>query len=362
MRTAALYARAVLGIRDDDVVFSAAKLFFAYGLGNALTFPLAVGAHRGPHGRAADAGGRSRASCASAQPTIFGGVPTLFASLLADADVRAHGLSPRLRVSTSAGEALPRTSAKRGARASAPTSSTASARPRCCTSSSRTAPATSATARPASRCPATSSSCARRRRAGRRRRRGLALGARPDGCAGYWNQRERSLAHLPRPVDAHRRSLQARRRGLLHLLRAAPTTCSRSAASGSRRSRSRARSPRTPPCSRPRSSAPTTATGSSSPRRSSSCRRARPPATRSPPSSALRQGPARALQVPALDRVRRRAPEDGDRQDPALQAALRLSRAHEQVGLPPSGVTHDVPASTQAGPSKQHGCPAWPHG
>jgi benzoate-CoA ligase len=34
----------VLGIRESDVVFSAAKLFFAYGLGNALTFPLAVGA------------------------------------------------------------------------------------------------------------------------------------------------------------------------------------------------------------------------------------------------------------------------------------------------------------------------------
>ena len=42
--TANLYAVPVLGIRESDVVFSAAKLFFAYGLGNALTFPLAVGA------------------------------------------------------------------------------------------------------------------------------------------------------------------------------------------------------------------------------------------------------------------------------------------------------------------------------
>ena len=42
--TAELYAQAVLGIAESDVVFSAAKLFFAYGLGNALTFPLAVGA------------------------------------------------------------------------------------------------------------------------------------------------------------------------------------------------------------------------------------------------------------------------------------------------------------------------------
>ena len=44
IQTAELYARPVLGITENDVVFSAAKLFFAYGLGNALTFPLSVGA------------------------------------------------------------------------------------------------------------------------------------------------------------------------------------------------------------------------------------------------------------------------------------------------------------------------------
>src|SRR6185369_11303343 len=44
IRTAELYAQPILGIREDDVVFSAAKLFFAYGLGNALTFPMSVGA------------------------------------------------------------------------------------------------------------------------------------------------------------------------------------------------------------------------------------------------------------------------------------------------------------------------------
>ena len=44
IQTAELYGRAVLGIRENDVVFSAAKLFFAYGLGNALTFPMSVGA------------------------------------------------------------------------------------------------------------------------------------------------------------------------------------------------------------------------------------------------------------------------------------------------------------------------------
>jgi benzoate-CoA ligase len=42
--TAELFAKPVLGITDADTIFSASKLFFAYGLGNALTFPLSVGA------------------------------------------------------------------------------------------------------------------------------------------------------------------------------------------------------------------------------------------------------------------------------------------------------------------------------
>ena len=42
--TADLYAGGVLGLRENDVCYSVAKLFFAYGLGNAMTFPMAVGA------------------------------------------------------------------------------------------------------------------------------------------------------------------------------------------------------------------------------------------------------------------------------------------------------------------------------
>ncbi|MBL0218187.1 MAG: benzoate-CoA ligase family protein [Myxococcales bacterium] len=104
IQTAALYARAVLGIRPDDVVFSAAKLFFAYGLGNGLTFPFSVGATAVLHA------GRSTptsviAALTTHAPTIFCGVPTLFASLLADP---ALAPTERLRISTSAGEALPR--------------------------------------------------------------------------------------------------------------------------------------------------------------------------------------------------------------------------------------------------------------
>src|SRR5262249_45127109 len=44
MATARLFGQGVLGLRAEDVVFSAAKLFFAYGLGNTMTFPLSVGA------------------------------------------------------------------------------------------------------------------------------------------------------------------------------------------------------------------------------------------------------------------------------------------------------------------------------
>ena len=104
VQTAALYARAILGITPDDVVFSAAKLFFAYGLGNSLTFPFAVGATAVLLAERPTPAAVVR-TFAAHSPTIFCGVPTLFASLLADPTLVR---SDRLRVSTSAGEALPR--------------------------------------------------------------------------------------------------------------------------------------------------------------------------------------------------------------------------------------------------------------
>jgi len=107
MWTAALYAQPVLGITADDVVYSAAKLFFAYGLGNALTFPFSVGA------TAVLAAERPTPASVMRvlrdhQPTIFCGVPTLFAAMLADPALSRDATSKRLRVATSAGEALPR--------------------------------------------------------------------------------------------------------------------------------------------------------------------------------------------------------------------------------------------------------------
>ncbi len=105
IQTAELYGRAVLGIRGDDVVFSAAKLFFAYGLGNALTFPLAVGATTLLMAERPSPGA-VYARLKSHRPTIFYGVPTLYAALLAATDFpRREELA--LRVCVSAGEALP---------------------------------------------------------------------------------------------------------------------------------------------------------------------------------------------------------------------------------------------------------------
>jgi 4-hydroxybenzoate-CoA ligase len=106
MLTAKLFAQGVLGIREDDVVHSAAKLFFAYGLGNALSFPMSVGATAilNPLRPTPDT---VFDILTKFQPTIFCGVPTLFAAMLHDKSQAGAKGSPRLRLSTSAGEALP---------------------------------------------------------------------------------------------------------------------------------------------------------------------------------------------------------------------------------------------------------------
>ncbi len=104
--TAKLYGQNVLGIREDDVVYSAAKIFFAYGLGNSMSFPMSVGATTVllPDRPAPDA---IFALMQREQPTIFYGVPTLFAAMLASKDIGNGAGSSRLRWCVSAGEALP---------------------------------------------------------------------------------------------------------------------------------------------------------------------------------------------------------------------------------------------------------------
>ena len=105
IHTAELYAVPTLGISENDVVFSAAKLFFAYGLGNGLTFPLAVGAtavlmQERPTPEAVFKRLRQH------RPDIFYGVPTLYASMLVHPDCPTRE-EMKFRCCTSAGEALP---------------------------------------------------------------------------------------------------------------------------------------------------------------------------------------------------------------------------------------------------------------
>jgi 4-hydroxybenzoate-CoA ligase len=104
--TAETYGEQVLKIAPDDVIFSAAKAFHAYGLGNSMTFPMAVGARtvllpdRPTPDAVLDTMRRYR-------PTIFAGVPTLYASLLSNPMIGPNAGSDRLRRCISAGEALP---------------------------------------------------------------------------------------------------------------------------------------------------------------------------------------------------------------------------------------------------------------
>lgn len=107
--TAELYGSAVLGLTEKDVCFSAAKLFFAYGLGNALSFPLSVGATvilmaERPTPEATFQ--RWTDQRAGHQPTIFFGAPTGFAGMLASPHLPSRS-DVALRLCSSAGEALP---------------------------------------------------------------------------------------------------------------------------------------------------------------------------------------------------------------------------------------------------------------
>ncbi|MGB4059708.1 MAG: benzoate-CoA ligase family protein [Burkholderiaceae bacterium] len=116
--TAELYGKGVLALTENDVCFSAAKLFFAYGLGNGLSFPMSVGATTilmgerptpdatfarwlGKVGGTGAEGGPS-----GLKPTVFYGAPTGFAGMLAHPALPAK-TDVALRLVSSAGEALP---------------------------------------------------------------------------------------------------------------------------------------------------------------------------------------------------------------------------------------------------------------
>jgi benzoate-CoA ligase family protein len=114
IHTAVLNGEMTLGIGENDVVFSGAKLFFAYGLGNASTFPLHAGAtsvlmaERSTPEAVMAAMRRHRI-------TVFFGVPTLYANILAHPELDRSAGSDRLRLCVSAGEALPENISQRWA-------------------------------------------------------------------------------------------------------------------------------------------------------------------------------------------------------------------------------------------------------
>jgi len=105
--TAELYGKPVLGLKESDVCFSAAKLFFAYGLGNSLTFPLSVGATALLMAERPTPQAVFKRWTGTPRPTVFFGAPTGFAGMLAAPDLPARD-AVALRMCSSAGEALPR--------------------------------------------------------------------------------------------------------------------------------------------------------------------------------------------------------------------------------------------------------------
>ena len=115
--TSKAYGQGILGITEDDICFSAARLFFSYGLGNGMYFPLSVGGAAVLNSQAPTPEGIFK-HLVKFRPTIFFGVPTLYGQMLdykerqdresgvkADADSN-HEFSS-VRICVSAGEALP---------------------------------------------------------------------------------------------------------------------------------------------------------------------------------------------------------------------------------------------------------------
>lgn len=102
-----LYAKGTIGLEESDVSFSIAKLFFAYGLGNGLYFPLRVGATTIllPERPLPDV---VFEVLDRYHPTVFYGVPTSYAALLHTAEHNNRTSLGRVRMCVSAGEPLPK--------------------------------------------------------------------------------------------------------------------------------------------------------------------------------------------------------------------------------------------------------------
>jgi benzoate-CoA ligase family protein len=103
--TSELYGVRVLGVTENDICYSAAKLFFAYGLGNAMTFPLWVGGIAVLDDRRPTPD-TTFENIEKFRPTLYFGVPTLYAAQLAALEAKPRELKS-VRACVSAGEALP---------------------------------------------------------------------------------------------------------------------------------------------------------------------------------------------------------------------------------------------------------------
>jgi len=100
-----LYAEPVLGLKESDICYSVAKLFFAYGLGNALTFPMSAGATTVLLDERPTPD--SVTALLKKHPvTVFYGVPTFYAAFLASSNAPQRS-EVKFRRCVSAGEALP---------------------------------------------------------------------------------------------------------------------------------------------------------------------------------------------------------------------------------------------------------------
>ncbi|MFH1934273.1 MAG: benzoate-CoA ligase family protein [Pseudomonadota bacterium] len=115
--TSNAYAKGILGLTEDDICLSAARLFFAYGLGNGMYFPLSAGcsAVLSPHRPTPEIMFRCLEKF---RPTIFFGIPTLYGQMLeyqvrmdrekgVKADPNADHALSSVRICVSGGEALP---------------------------------------------------------------------------------------------------------------------------------------------------------------------------------------------------------------------------------------------------------------
>jgi benzoate-CoA ligase len=107
-----LYSKPFLQLGPDDITFSAAKLFFAYGLGNGLYFPLSAGAST-VHFTGRVTPEAAFSIITKERPTVFFGVPTLYAAMLAMPETAGQFDTSSLRLCISAGESLPENLYKR---------------------------------------------------------------------------------------------------------------------------------------------------------------------------------------------------------------------------------------------------------